>query len=81
MKVKSPRSNLINSLHGEVEGHELEDGAEAVECGAHGEPGEAHLCDGGVYHALVAVLLPQPPGHLVGAIVLSNLLTHYKYLK
>ena len=44
-KSKSPQSNLINSLHGEVEGHELENRPQVVEGCSHSKAGEAHLGD------------------------------------
>lgn len=68
--------DLVDGLHGEVEGHELEDGPEVVEGRPHRQPCEPHLRDGRVDDPLVPVLLPEPPGDLVGAVVLSHLLTH-----
>ncbi len=64
---------MVDGLHGEVERHELADGAEALERRADGDAGEPSLRDRGVDDALVAPLLPQAARHLVGAVVLGNL--------
>ena len=37
--------HLINSLHGEVEGHELKDRPQVVEGSSYCESGKAHLSD------------------------------------
>ena len=71
---------MINGLHGKVEGHELTDGAHAVEGGADGHAGEARLGDGRVNDPLVAVLAPQALGDLVGAVVLGHLLADDEHL-
>ena len=73
--------HLVDGLHREVEGHELENGAEAVEGSAHSKSREAHLSDGSVNDPLVSILLPQTSGHFISSVILSNLLAHDKHLK
>ena len=41
-------AHLVNSLHGEVEGHELKDWPQVVEGSSDCKPREAHLSDWGV---------------------------------
>jgi hypothetical protein len=65
---------MVDGLHGEVEGHELDDWAEAFVGSASGEASEAHLGDRRVYHSLLAILLVETFGDLVGSLVLSNFL-------
>ena len=72
--------HLVDGLHREVERHELQDGAEAVEGGAHGQAGEAHLGDGCVDDPLVSILLPQSSGHFISSVILGHLFTHDKHL-
>ena len=71
--------NLIDGLHGEVHRHELDDGPELLEGGTDGKAGEAHLCDRRIDDALVAILLVQALGHLVGTLVLRHLLAEDEY--
>lgn len=61
-------------LHGEVKGHELHDRSQALVGSARGNACEAHLGDGRVHDAPGSVLLEQPLGHLVRALVLRHLL-------
>ena len=66
--------DLVHGLHGEVEGHELDDGSEAGEGGADPEPGETVFGDRRVDDPFVAEFLEQPLADLVGALVLGHLL-------
>ena len=67
---------MVDRLHGEVEGHELDDRLQPVEGGADAETGEAVLGDRSVDDAAVAELLQQALGHLVGALVFRDFLAH-----
>ena len=67
---------MIHRLHGEVEGHELDDGLEPAHGGAHADPGEPGLGDGRVDHPASAELVEQALAHLVGALILRDLLAH-----
>merc|ERR1719180_159802 len=78
--LRSRVDHLINSLHGEVEGHELKDRSQVVEGSSNSKPREAHLSDWGVNDPFVSPFLPEPPGHLVGSVVLGNLLSHDEHL-
>ena len=55
---------MVDGLHREVEGHELDDGPQLLVGGAGGEAGEARLRDRRVDHALLSKLLEQPLGDL-----------------
>src|SRR5262245_45712076 len=68
--------DVINRLHGEIEGHELDDGPQAVERRAGSQPGKADLGDGRIDDALGAELLEQALAHLVCTLVLRDLLAH-----
>ena len=54
--------DLVDRLHGEVEGHELDDRAQARERGADADAGKAVLGDRRVDHAPVAEFLQQALG-------------------
>ena len=66
--------DVIDRLHGEVEGHELDDWLESVHGGTDGHAGEAVFGDGGVDDAAGAELVEQALADLVGALVLGDLL-------
>ncbi len=68
--------DLVDGQEGEVEGHELDDGPQPRHRRAHAQPREAELADRRVHDALVAELVEQALGHLVGAVVLGDLLAH-----
>ena len=70
------RWHLVDGLHGEVPRHELADRFEALEGRSDRDAGEASLRDRGVHHPLRAKLIVEPPGHLVGAVVLADLCGH-----
>lgn len=57
--------DLVNGLHGEVEGHELADGVEASESGTDGQTAETGLGDGRVDDTLVTEAVEQAFGDLV----------------
>merc|ERR1719277_533416 len=71
--------HLVDGLHREVEGHELQDGSETMESCSNSQSRESHFCDGGVNNSSVSVLLPQSSCYLVSSIILCNLLTHDKH--
>ena len=68
--------DLVDRLHGEVEGHELDDRLQPAERRADAQAGEAVLGDRRVDDALGAELLEQALADLVGALVLRDLLAH-----
>jgi hypothetical protein len=68
--------DLVDRLHGEVEGHELDDRLQPAERSADAEAGKAVLGDRRVDDALGAELLEQALAHLVGALVLRDFLAH-----
>lgn len=72
--------DVVNGLHREVERHELDDRLGVVVGGADGETGEASFRDRRVDDALVAVLLPEALGDLVGAVVARDLLAEQEDL-
>jgi len=67
--------NLIDGLHGEVEGHELANGVQTSESSTNGDTTEAGLCDGGIDNPLGAEAVEQTLGHLVCSVVLCDFLT------
>ena len=68
--------DLVHRLHGEVEGHELDDRLQPGHCRADAQPRKAVLGDRRVDDAPGAELLQQPLRDLVGALVLGDLLAH-----
>lgn len=56
---------MVNGLHGEIEGHELTNGPEAVHGGSNGDSSKAHFCDWSIDDSLVSILFPQPSGNLI----------------
>jgi hypothetical protein len=72
--------DVVDRLHGEVEGHELDDRLQARHRRADAEAGEAVLGDRRVDHALRPELLQQALGDLVGALILADLLAHEEHV-
>ena len=72
--------DLVHRLHGEIEGHELDDRLQARERGADAEAGKAMLGDRRVDHALRPELLQQPLRDLVGALIFGDLLAHHEHV-
>lgn len=56
--------DVVNSLHREVECHELADGTETGHGGTDGDSSESHFGDWSIDDALIAVLFPQATRHL-----------------
>ena len=71
---------LVHRLHGEIEGHELDDRLQAGERRADAQAGKAVLGDRRVDHALVAELLQQSLRDLVGALIFGDLLAHHEHV-
>ena len=71
---------MVDRLHGEVEGHELDDGLEAHEGRANADTGEAVFGDWGIDHAAGAEFLKQSLRDLVGALILGDFLAHHEDL-
>ena len=69
---------MVDGLHGEVEGHELNDWPQLLVCCARSKAGEASFGDGRVDDARAAKFFQQPLGDLVGALVLRDLLADDK---
>ena len=72
--------DLVDRLHGEVEGHEFDDRLQAGERRADAETGKAMLGDRRVDHALRAEFLQQPLRDLVGALIFGDLLAHHEHV-
>ncbi len=68
--------DLVDRLHGEIPGHELDDRLETGHGRADTDAGKALLGDGRIDHAPFAELLEQALADLVGALVLRHLLAH-----
>ncbi len=68
MSEDDARSGSAPHLHGEVEGHELDDGDEAGQRGADADAGEARLGDRGIDDALGTKLIEQALRDLVGTL-------------
>ena len=71
--------DVVDGLHGEVHGHELDDGLEAGIAGTAGQTGEAHLGDGGVDHPLGAEFVQQSLADLIGALILGHFLAQQEH--
>mmetsp|Transcript_182 Transcript_182/g.632 ORF Transcript_182/g.632 Transcript_182/m.632 type:complete len:313 (+) Transcript_182:308-1246(+) len=72
--------DVIDSLEGEVEGHELNHRPEARHSGTAGDTSETDLCDRGVSDTLGPILLQKPFGNLVCSLVLAHLFAHDVHL-
>ena len=70
--------DVVDRLHGEIEGHELDDGAEPRHGGPDPDAGETVFRDRSVDDALLAELLQKTLRDLVGALVLGHLLAHHE---
>jgi hypothetical protein len=68
--------DLVDGQQREVPGHHLDDRTEADHRGADADAGEPQLGDGRVDHPLGTELLEESTAHLVGAVVLRDLLAH-----
>ncbi len=75
-RLGSGVDDLVDRLHGEVEGHELDDRLQAGHRGTDADAGEAVLGDRGVDDAASAEFLQQTLGDLVGALVFGHFLAH-----
>ena len=71
--------DVIDRLHREVEGHELDDRAQAAHRRARSKPGEAIFGDRRVDDALGPELLQQVLRDLVGALILGDLLADHEH--
>ena len=67
---------MVDRLHGEVPGHELDDRLQPGEGRADADPGKAIFGDRRIDHAGRAELIEQALGDLVGALILADLLAH-----
>ena len=67
---------MVDRLHGEIPGHELDDGLEPRKGRADADAGEGIFSDRRVDHAPFAELIEQALGHFVRALILADLLAH-----
>ena len=70
--------DLVDGLHREVEGHELDHGAQPSEGRAHTQPGEAVFGNRRVADAPRSELGEQALRHLVGALIFRDFLAHHE---
>src|SRR3954454_6417148 len=63
---------LIHRLHGEIEGHELDDWFQPSERGSDTEAGKSMLGNRRIDHSLYTELLQQPLGDLVGSLIFGD---------
>ena len=68
--------DVVDRLHGEVPGHELDDGLEPRKGRADADAGKAIFGDRRIDHAPFAELIEQALADLVGALILADLLAH-----
>ena len=73
--------DVVNRLHGEVEGHELDNRVQAAPGRAHRDAGKADLGDRGVDHPLGPEFVQQTLGNLVGALVFAHLFAHQEHIR
>ena len=71
--------DLVDRLHREVEGHELDDRPQPGKAGADPDPGEALLGDRRVDDPPGAEFLQQALADLVGALIFGDLLAHQEH--
>ena len=77
-RLRGRVDDLVDRLHREIEGHELDDRPQAGEAGADPEPGKTLLGDRRVDDAARPEFLQQALADLVGALVLGDLLADQK---
>ena len=68
--------NMINRLHREIEGHELNNRPQPGKGRPHRHAGKAMLSNRHIQHPLGAKLIQQPLADLIGALILAHLLAH-----
>ena len=68
--------DLVDRLHGKVEGHELYNRAQPAKGRPDRDPGKAMLGDRRVDDALAAEFVEQPLGDLVGPLIFRDLFAH-----
>ena len=71
-RLGSRVDHVIDGLQGEVEGHELDDGAEAFETCTDGNTREASLSDWSVPDSIAAISIPHALGDFVSSVVLCD---------
>ena len=71
--------DVVDRLHREVEGHELDDRLQPAHRRARAEAGKAIFGDRRVDHALRPELVEQALGDLVGALILGDFLAHHEH--
>ena len=71
-RLGSRVDNVIDRLQGEVEGHELDDGAEAFETCTDGNTREASLGDWSVPDSIAAISIPHALRDFVSSVVLRD---------
>ena len=69
---------MVDRLHREVEGHELDDRPQAAHRRTGADAGKAVFGDRRIDHARFAEFLEQALRHLVGALILGNFLAHHE---
>ena len=72
--------DLVDRLHGEIEGHEFDDRLEPCERRADAKTGKAVFGDRRVDHALGAEFLQQSLRDLVGALIFGDLFAHHEHI-
>ena len=68
--------HVVDGLHGEVEGHELDDRLETVHRSTATDTRETDFGDRSVDHSLGTESLGQTLGNLVGSVVVGDFLTY-----
>ena len=71
--------DLVDRLHGEIPGHEFDDGLQTAESRAHADAREAIFGDGRIDHAPRAEFLQQALADFVRALILRDLLAHQEH--
>src|SRR5689334_13706116 len=72
--------DLVHGMHGEIEGHEFDDGLEAGKGGTGGDAGEAVFGNGCIDHPLWPKFFEHALADLVGALVFTHFLTHQEHV-
>ena len=71
---------LIHRLHGEIEGHEFDDGFQSVEGRADADAGKAVFGDRRVDDAPRAEFFQQPLRDFIGALIFGDLFAHHEHV-
>ncbi len=79
-RFRSGIDDLVNRLHGEIPGHEFDNGFQPGKTGTHTKAGEAMFGDWRIDHAARAKFIQQALADFVGALIFRDFLAHQEHV-